>query len=69
MRLNKLQKAAVAALEEIKGQDILVLDVRKLTSMCDSMIIASAQSTRQVKALADNVRDRLREAGVTLRTV
>ena len=66
MRLNKLQKAAVAALEEIKGQDILVLDVRKLTSMCDSMIIASAQSTRQVKALADNVRDRLREAGASI---
>ena len=66
MRLNKLQKAAVAALEEIKGQDILVLDVRKLTSMCDSMIIASAQSTRQVKALADNVRDRLKEAGASI---
>ncbi len=66
MRLNKLQKVAVAALEEIKGQDILVLDVRKLTSMCDSMIIASAQSTRQVKALADNVRDRLREAGAAI---
>ena len=66
MRLNKLQKTAVAALEEIKGQDILVLDVRKLTSMCDSMIIASAQSTRQVKALADNVADRLREAGASI---
>ena len=66
MRLNKLQKVAVAALEEIKGQDILVLDVRKLTSMCDSMIIASAQSRRQVKALADNVRDRLREAGASI---
>jgi ribosome-associated protein len=66
MRLNKLQKVAVAALEEVKGQDILVLDVRKLTSMCDSMIIASAQSTRQVKALADNVRDRLREAGASI---
>jgi ribosome-associated protein len=66
MRLNKLQKVAVAALEEIKGQEILVLDVRKLTSMCDSMIIASAQSTRQVKALADNVRDRLREAGASI---
>ena len=66
MRLNKLQKAAVAALEEIKGQDITVLDVRRLTSMCDSMIIASAQSTRQVKALADNVRDRLREAGASI---
>jgi ribosome-associated protein len=66
MRLNKLQKVAVAALEEIKGQDIQVLDVRKMTSMCDSMIIASAQSTRQVKALADNVRDRLKEAGATI---
>src|SRR6185295_16796298 len=63
MRLNKMQKVAVAALEEIKGQDILVLDVRKLTTMCDTMIIASAQSTRQVKALADNVRERMEAAG------
>ena len=66
MRLNKLQKVAVAALEEVKAQDIQVLDVRKMTSMCDSMIIASAQSTRQVKALADNVRDRMKEAGATI---
>ena len=63
MRLNKMQKVAVAALEEVKAQDIQVLDVRKMTSMCDSMIIASAQSTRQVKALADTVRDRMKEAG------
>jgi ribosome-associated protein len=66
MRLNKLQKIAVAALEEIKAQDIQVLDVRKMTSMCDSMIIASAQSTRQVKAIAINVRDRLKEAGASI---
>ena len=66
MRLNKLQKIAVAALEEIKAQDIQVLDVRKMTSMCDSMIIASAQSTRQVKAIAVNVRDRLKEAGAPI---
>jgi ribosome-associated protein len=66
MRLNKMQKVAVAALDEIKGQDILVLDVRKLTTMCDTMIIASAQSTRQVKALADNVRERLEAAGATI---
>src|SRR5438045_3792262 len=66
MRLNKMQKVAVAALEEVKAQDIQVLDVRKLTSMCDTMIIASAQSTRQVKALADNVRDRMKEAGASI---
>lgn len=66
MRLNKMQKVVVNALEEIKAQDILVLDVRKLTTMCDTMVIASAQSTRQVKALADNVRERLQEAGASI---
>ena len=66
MRLNKLQKIAVAAREEIKAQDIQVLDVRKMTSMCDSMIIASAQSTRQVKAIGVNVRDRMKEAGASI---
>src|SRR5690349_15846235 len=66
MRLSKMQKVAVNALEEIKGQDILVLDVRKLTTMCDTMIIASAQSTRQVKALAENVRERMEAAGATI---
>ena len=66
MRLNKMQKVAVAALEDIKAQDILVLDVRKLTTMCDTMIIASAQSTRQVKALADHVRERMEDAGATI---
>ena len=66
MRLNKLQKIAVAALEEIKAQDIQVLDVRKMTSMCDSMIIASAQSTRQVKSIALNVRDRMKDAGASI---
>jgi ribosome-associated protein len=66
MRLNKMQKVAVAALEEIKAQDILVLDVRKLTTMCDTMIIASAQSTRQVKAIAGNVREKLEAAGATI---
>ncbi len=57
MRLNKLQKTAVAALEDIKARDIRVIDVRKLTSFYDSLIIASADSNRQVKALAHHVRD------------
>ena len=66
MRLNKLQQTAVTALEDIKARDIKVLDVRKLTSFYDSMIIASAESNRQVKALAHHVRDRLKEAGATI---
>jgi ribosome-associated protein len=66
MRLNKLQKTAVTALEDIKARDITVLDVRKLTSLCDTQIIASADSNRQVKALAQHVRDRLKEAGASI---
>jgi ribosome-associated protein len=63
MRLNKLQKTAVDALEDIKARDIKVLDVRKLTALYDTLVIASAESNRQVKALAHHVRDKLKEAG------
>ena len=66
MRLNKLQKTAVAALEDIKARDITVLDVRKLTSLYDTLVIASGESARQVKALAGNVRDKLKEAGAVI---
>jgi ribosome-associated protein len=63
MRRNTLAKIAVTALEDIKARDITVLDVRKLTSLYDTLIIASADSNRQVKALAQHVRDKLKEAG------
>jgi len=66
MRLNKIQKTAVTALDDIKARDVTVLDVRKLTSFTDTMIIASAESNRQVKALARHVRDRLKETGATI---
>jgi ribosome-associated protein len=66
MRLNKVQKIAVTALEDIKARDITVLDVRKLTSLYDSIVIASAESNRQVKALANNVRDKLKASGATI---
>lgn len=61
-----LQKIAIEALEDIKARDITVLDVRKLTSLYDTMVIASADSHRQVKALAMHVRDKLKEAGATI---
>jgi ribosome-associated protein len=63
MRVEKLQQVAVAALEDIKARDIAVFDVRHQTSLYDSMIIASADSNRQVKALANHVREKVKEAG------
>jgi ribosome-associated protein len=63
MRVEKLQQVAVAALEDIKARDIAVFDVRHQTTLYDSMIIASADSNRQVKALANHVREKVKEAG------
>ncbi len=64
--IKKLEQIAVAALEDIKAQDITVLDVRKLTSLYDTLIVASAASTRQTRALANHVREQLKEAGTEI---
>ena len=66
MHFDKLQQVAVAALEDIKARDIAVFDVRQQTSLYDTLIIASADSNRQVRALANHVRDELKAAGATI---
>jgi ribosome-associated protein len=63
LRLNKIQQAAVTALEDIKATDIVPLDTRTLTSLYDAIIVATAESGRQTKALARNVADKVRAAG------
>jgi len=63
MDIRKLQKIVVNALEDIKGKDIEVINTTKLTSMFDRLVIATGDSNRQVKALAQNVQDKVREAG------
>ncbi len=60
------KKLVVAALEDIKARDILAIDVRKITSMFDWIVVASADSARQTKALARHVRDKLKEAGCAI---
>ena len=64
-----MEKAVVAALEDIKGRDIVVLKVAHLSPLFERMIIASADSTRQVKALADNVQEKLKAAGAHVLSV
>lgn len=59
----KLQKIVVAALEDIKGKDIETINTSKLTSLFDRLVIATGDSNRQVRALARNVQDKVREAG------
>ncbi len=66
MRLEKMVTATVAALENIKGRDIVVLDVRRLTALFDKLIVVSGDSTRQNKALANNVQEKLTALGATI---
>jgi ribosome-associated protein len=63
MDIRKLQKIAVAALEDIKGEDIEVIDTRKLTALFDRIIVATGNSNRQTRALARSVHDKVKEAG------
>ncbi|MFH1044725.1 MAG: ribosome silencing factor [Pseudomonadota bacterium] len=69
MDIRKMEKAVVAALENIKGRDIVVLKVAHLSPLFERIIIASADSTRQVKALADNVREKLKAIGAQVLSV
>ena len=61
--IQKLQRAIVDGLEDVKAQDIVVFDTEHLSSLFERVIIASGTSNRQTKALAGSVRDALREAG------
>ena len=56
-------RVVVAALEDIKANDITVIDTSKLSPLFERMVIASAQSTRQTKALADHVVEQLKLRG------
>ena len=60
------KKLVIDALDDIKARDILAIDVRKLTSAFDWIVVATAESARQTKSLARHVRDRLREKGATI---
>ena len=63
MDIRKKQRAIVEALEDVKGHDIVVFNTADMASMFERVIIASGDSNRQVKALADNVERRLKALG------
>ena len=61
--VQKLQRAIIDGLEDVKAQDIVVFDTEHITSLFERVIIASGTSNRQTKALAASVRDAVRDAG------
>jgi ribosome-associated protein len=69
MRLDRLVKTVVDALEDIKGRDIVVMDVRRMTALFDKVIVVSGDSTRQNNALANHVQDKAKALGATVHGV
>ncbi len=64
MNSEQLSDLVIDALDDIKGRDIVRLDVRDMTTVTDYMIVASGTSNRHVKALVDNVMEKARQSGV-----
>lgn len=58
---EELKELVITALEDVKAQDIHVMDVRELTSITDYMVVASGTSDRQVRALANNLLDECKQ--------
>ena len=63
MDIKKLQTVVVDALEDVKGQEIMLFDTTGLTSLFDRIAVVSGTSNRQTKALAASVRDKVKSAG------
>lgn len=63
MDLRTKQRAVVDALEDIKGYDIVVYNTAALPTMFERVVIASGDSNRQVRALAEHVQDKLSALG------
>lgn len=61
--IQKLQRAIVDGLEDVKAQDIVVFNTEELSPLFERVIIASGTSNRQTKALAASVRDAVKDAG------
>jgi ribosome-associated protein len=61
--IRKKQRVVLEALEDVKGRDIVVYNTARMPSMFERVVIASGESNRQVRALADRVQEKVREGG------
>lgn len=66
MQVDELKQRVLAALDDLKGRDVVVLDVRASSSVTDYMVIASGTSSRQVVALARHLMDEMKQQDVAV---
>lgn len=64
MTEKELLKLIVKACDEKRAEDVVIMDLRQLTTMTDYFVIASSSNSRQLEAICDNVRDKMKEEGI-----
>jgi ribosome-associated protein len=67
LKATKLRDFAVKAVEDMKGQDVVALDIEKLSSIADYMLVVTGTSTRHVKSIADELAKRAKEKGIAIK--
>ena len=67
MKATTLRDFAVKAVEDMKGQDIVTLDIQKLSTIADYMLVVTGTSTRHVKSIADEIEKRCKEQGIPIK--
>jgi ribosome-associated protein len=67
LKATELRNFAKAVLDDMKGQDIAVLDIRKLSTIADFMLVVTGTSTRHVKSIGDELVTRCKDKGIPVR--
>ena len=62
-------KIAINALEEKKGEQIRIIDISKVSVIADYFVIARGKNINQIRAMADEVEDKLSKAGIEPRQI
>ena len=66
MTIDELKQLAINALEDVKAEDILVIDVKGKTTVTDWVIVATGSSSRHVRSIANNVAVEAKKANASL---
>ena len=67
MKATKLRDFVVKAAEDMKGQDVVTLDIQKLSTIADYMLVVTGTSTRHVRSIADEMEKRCKEQGIPIK--